>query len=564
MIESVQELTGDIATNQTLTGELDYRATGGKVDDVQVNGTSVVENKIANIDLTGKQDTLVSGTNIKAINNNSLLGSGNVNINEYLVSKWQWPGNNKVINNDELINYFGIVFTYYNQNQKTYPFSFNNCVLSDIWQINSIEALDYDRYQLTFYGIALNSGTKCIEEYTMIIYTHYQSGQVYDYNDANYYPRTTGHTWYQIASKADLDDFLRKNNTNAFTPTGDYNPATKKYVDDNVNSKQDILVSGTNIKTINNSTLLGSGNVSTETNVVTNSDSAYTISNLLGHYLYNLGEKTSITITAVDNIYDETNIFFDSGATATTFSMPDSILNLGDAPNFTNADNVNTAVLLPNYKYIVTFLNGYANWKKYHISILPSAYQEVQFIQSTGTQYLDTGISCSGGIKCIYNATYQSGGYLCGAHGVEIYGRCGANTPGNTWELGYGDNIPTAGDFALNVNYDVEYQTYYDSAYLKVKGGAYSDWTTLIQDSGQTTTSLNALIFAQQYAITYGEPLTQAQLYSLKIYNNNNVLVGDFVPCYRKSDNEIGLYNLVNDDFIYNIGEGTLIKGNNV
>ena len=36
---------------------------------------------------------------------------------------------------------------------------------------------------------------------------------------------------------------------------------TKKYVDDKINNKQDTLVSGTNIKTINNQSLLGSGNI---------------------------------------------------------------------------------------------------------------------------------------------------------------------------------------------------------------------------------------------------------------------------------------------------------------
>ena len=33
----------------------------------------------------------------------------------------------------------------------------------------------------------------------------------------------------------DLSGYLAKNNTTAFTPSGDYNPATKKYVDDAVN-----------------------------------------------------------------------------------------------------------------------------------------------------------------------------------------------------------------------------------------------------------------------------------------------------------------------------------------
>ena len=42
---------------------------------------SIVTPYLANLDdLTTKQDTLVSGTNIKTINNQSLLGSGNINI----------------------------------------------------------------------------------------------------------------------------------------------------------------------------------------------------------------------------------------------------------------------------------------------------------------------------------------------------------------------------------------------------------------------------------------------------------------------------------------------------
>lgn len=75
----------------------------GTATDVQINGTSIVSSGTANIltetaynassnkiatvsdlpDITTKQDTLVSGTNIKTINNESILGSGNININNY-------------------------------------------------------------------------------------------------------------------------------------------------------------------------------------------------------------------------------------------------------------------------------------------------------------------------------------------------------------------------------------------------------------------------------------------------------------------------------------------------
>ena len=79
MIEA-NTLTGNIESNE-LTGSLDYREVDNtKIEDVLVDGTSVVENKVANIDLTGKQDALVSGTNIKTINNESVLGEGNISV----------------------------------------------------------------------------------------------------------------------------------------------------------------------------------------------------------------------------------------------------------------------------------------------------------------------------------------------------------------------------------------------------------------------------------------------------------------------------------------------------
>ena len=99
--------------NITIENNVISSTAGGNVDDVKVNGTSVVTNKIANIDLTGKQDTLISGTNIKTINNNSLLGSGNISINV--------PTKTSDLNNDSgfitnavnnLVNYYKKSETY--------------------------------------------------------------------------------------------------------------------------------------------------------------------------------------------------------------------------------------------------------------------------------------------------------------------------------------------------------------------------------------------------------------------------------------------------------------------
>lgn len=63
-------------------------AQGSGVTDVEVDGVSVVTGGVAEIDLTGKQDTLVSGTNIKTVNNQSLLGSGNIAISGGTQNVW--------------------------------------------------------------------------------------------------------------------------------------------------------------------------------------------------------------------------------------------------------------------------------------------------------------------------------------------------------------------------------------------------------------------------------------------------------------------------------------------
>lgn len=46
------------------------------------DGTNIytIKDSEARTALSGKQDTLVSGTNIKTINNESILGSGNIDI----------------------------------------------------------------------------------------------------------------------------------------------------------------------------------------------------------------------------------------------------------------------------------------------------------------------------------------------------------------------------------------------------------------------------------------------------------------------------------------------------
>ncbi|MBR3423660.1 MAG: hypothetical protein IKG80_04140 [Clostridia bacterium] len=57
---------------------------------------------------------------------------------------------------------------------------------------------------------------------------------------------------------------------------------------------------------------------------------------------------------------------------------------------------------------------------------------------------------------------------------------------------------------------------------------------------------------------------TGGQIAALAFWESGADPVHYYVPCYRKSDNEIGLYDLVTDDFLTNAGTGTFRKGGNV
>jgi hypothetical protein len=50
------------------------------------------------------------------------------------------------------------------------------------------------------------------------------------------------------------------------------------------------------------------------------------------------------------------------------------------------------------------------------------------------------------------------------------------------------------------------------------------------------------------------------ELYNFKLYDNGT-LIRDYIPCRRKSDNVLGLYDVVNNQFYTNAGTGVFIAG---
>jgi hypothetical protein len=194
--------------------------------------------------LNAKQDTLVSGTNIKTVNGTSVLGSGNIAISSAVA----WGGVTGTLSN----------------------------------QTDLQTALDGKVDENT----AITGATK-----TKVTYD--AKGLVTAGADA---------TTADIASSTDkryvTDAQLVVVGNTSGTNTGDN--ATNSQYSGLAASKQDTLVSGTNIKTINSTSLLGSGNVAVEPTITATTSADY----YRGDKTFATLNKAAVGLGNVDNTSD--------------------------------------------------------------------------------------------------------------------------------------------------------------------------------------------------------------------------------------------------------------------
>lgn len=198
---------------------------------------------------------------------------------------------------------------------------------------------------------------------------------------------------------------------------------------------------------------------------------------------------------------------------------------------------------------------------------IPSEYQEVEYIESSGTQYINTGINASKDIGFAMNVRVKAYGselgvlattkstptpaihYVLQAHNnaLRLYLSTASGQIPNVFY--YQTDTTTFHDVQYNV--DNDFKSYYDG---ELKG------TSSATDTPDIPYPL--VIFARSYNGAVRN-FSSCILKYLKLYNSG-VLVRDFVPCYRKSDDEIGMYDKVSKIFFTNQGTGTFTKGADV
>lgn len=199
---------------------------------------------------------------------------------------------------------------------------------------------------------------------------------------------------------------------------------------------------------------------------------------------------------------------------------------------------------------------------------IPVEYQEVEYLESTGTQYIDTGyvpvedtwVDCEHG----FSDTYSGEQVILGASSSNYTGN---NTTGltvqfynyNRWYCGCGGSIFGNVLTGVGKGLYIKHRVILTKNLLTVDGNEKGNPGHATFDPSQPC----YLYAINAYGIGVRRLSTTLRLYSVKLYENENIM-RDFIPCYRKSDSEPGMYDTVTKQFFTNAGTGTFIVGNDV
>lgn len=200
-------------------------------------------------------------------------------------------------------------------------------------------------------------------------------------------------------------------------------------------------------------------------------------------------------------------------------------------------------------------------------SRLPSEYQEVEYIGSSWTQWIDTWVVPTSNTKVslktmvTWFTSAQDGGIYWVWYNHNTNWRFGLRYGnwdwyyfwywGNNW-YNYRVNV------WLNTIADIENYVSSWTAYNIV------NWTTKSYSwASFTQYTWSMYIFRRNNGSSSDTWMANLRIYYFKVYESWT-LVRDFVPCYRKSDSVIGLYDLVNNQFYTNSWSGIFSKWSDV
>lgn len=181
---------------------------------------------------------------------------------------------------------------------------------------------------------------------------------------------------------------------------------------------------------------------------------------------------------------------------------------------------------------------------------LPSGYKRLEYIQSSGTQYIDTGIIGSYDTRVTADFEILSIGsgtvFVFGSQANNNVRYCLGITSASVFRSDYGTEYISGPSAATGTKYTAD----------KNRNVCTINGTAINSNAQTFTGTTNIYLFARSYSsLSYAN----LKMYGCKIYSND-VLVRDFIPC-KNASGVAGMWDDVNSVFYGNAGSGTFTAG---
>lgn len=203
-------------------------------------------------------------------------------------------------------------------------------------------------------------------------------------------------------------------------------------------------------------------------------------------------------------------------------------------------------------------------------------YQPVEYVESTGTQYINTGYRVSeSGLSRFYIECEQNNQLQYNTTVFGTYMHLGENYPIAAL------NIFPSSPLFKGLKYDespsnigiVDEASFFGNKHTVDLTLSQSSYTLIVD--GVTTSGQfqrgDLSVFTYPFFLfarsSNEEPVSnyaQIKIGRIKFYDSTGNIRRDFVPCYRLYDSEIGMYETVEGKFYANAGTGTFLKGADV
>ena len=197
--------------------------------------------------------------------------------------------------------------------------------------------------------------------------------------------------------------------------------------------------------------------------------------------------------------------------------------------------------------------------------VLPNEYTQVEYIQTSGTQYINTGLFPDSNLKietkievASTNQDISVFGSTTTTTGNSIGSYYHLTPYNNKWYYGANNSEGNGGSYSptIGTQYEIIFNDEDDG--IKINGTSIASNRTFVGIANSTLT------IARRGSSMNGR-FGHFKYFYFKIYDKDtNALVRDYIPCYRNIDGEVGLYDLVNDEFYSNTGTGEFTYGEEV